>query len=285
MKKFVLLIFLAAFGLTYTHAAENMINIKIHKLSKAPVLDGSDAEWGKIEAVKIPLSHINPKMKVRVDSVMLRGAVSGDRIYFIAQWKDEAANDKTHKPFVWDEGKKKYGQDKKALEDRFAMQFEISGDYTTNWLSGNSFVADMWHWKAFRSNTIGLAHDKKTVISTKKIRKSFRGNTADGKKVYISRPGDAGDKLYKTMRYREKENNVMPKYKLNPGAKGSVADVKANGVWKNGMWTLELSRKLNTGNDDDVEFILGKTLKGGIAVFNNSGNRDHFYSPVLLYQL
>lgn len=36
-------------------------------------------------------------------------------------------------------------------------------------------------------------------------------------------------------------------------------DIKARGVWLNGMWTVELARKLRTGHKDDVQFEVGGT--------------------------
>lgn len=76
----------------------------------------------------------------------------------------------------------------------------------------------------------------------------------------------------------------MPKYIVNKNPTGSIADVKAKAIWGNGMWTLELSRKLNTGNSDDVVFQSGRALKGGIAVFNHSGNDDHNHSETINFQ-
>ena len=76
----------------------------------------------------------------------------------------------------------------------------------------------------------------------------------------------------------------MPKYIVNAGAKGSIADIKAKGVWKNGMWTLELKRKMNTGHGDDIAFKKGQAIKGGIAVFDRTGDDDHAISETLTFQ-
>jgi hypothetical protein len=63
-----------------------------------------------------------------------------------------------------------------------------------------------------------------------------------------------------------------------------VADVKAKGVWRDGMWTLELRRALDTGNADDVVFTRGQAVAAGIAVFDRTGHDDHNMSEVLSFQ-
>lgn len=35
-------------------------------------------------------------------------------------------------------------------------------------------------------------------------------------------------------------------------------DIAARGEWRNGLWTVELSRKLNTGHNEDVQFDVTK---------------------------
>ena len=76
----------------------------------------------------------------------------------------------------------------------------------------------------------------------------------------------------------------MPKYKLHPNPQGSIADVKAKGVWRDGRWHLELSRKLDTGHSDDTQFALKQAVRGGIAVFDASSEDDHIISETLLFQ-
>jgi len=65
---------------------------------------------------------------------------------------------------------------------------------------------------------------------------------------------------------------------------GSITDVKAKGVWKNGMWLLEIKRKMDTGHPDDVVFVKGKAVKAGIGIFNHSETDDHTISETLIFQ-
>lgn len=256
--------------------------IMIHQLSSAPTVDGSAADWNGVGNATVKLRKTLPNGKSDVRSVSVKGGVFGDEIYFLLQWKDSTA-DEQHKPFIWDAGKKKYVTSKQR-EDRMAIQFAMEGDYTTDWTSGNIFKADMWHWKAFRSNTLGLVHDKMTIINADPVKKAFKVTAKNGRTLYIKRPSDAGTKLYTTKRYSKKEQDSMPKYILADNPEGSISDVKAKGVWRNGVWTVEITRKLNTGHSDDVVFAKGKAVKGGIAIFNRTGDDDHTTSDTLTFQ-
>lgn len=53
------------------------------------------------------------------------------------------------------------------------------------------------------------------------------------------------ERLYKTKRYSRKQGDVVPKYILTENAQGSVADIKARGVWKDGKWTPSTCSPLN----------------------------------------
>ena len=256
--------------------------VKVNELKAAPTIDGDGTDWSDITASSITLTNNKPNGKSDVKSIAVKAGVYGDEVFFYLAWKDNSKNDQ-HKPFKWNSEKNKYDKTS-LLEDRLAMQFVMKGDYDVNWLSGKIFTADMWHWKAARSNPAGLMHDKRTILSLTDTKKAFKAIAKTGTTIYIKRPSDAGGPLYKTTRYRKKEQDIMPKYIINEKVSGSIADIKAKGVWKNGEWHLEIKRKLSTGNPDDVTFEKGKAYLGGIAVFNQTGDDDHNLSDIIEYQ-
>ncbi|MCP3867343.1 MAG: hypothetical protein GY703_04440 [Gammaproteobacteria bacterium] len=256
--------------------------IPVYSLAEAPAVDGENGDWSNVPVTTVLLRKTKFDGVTAVQSVAVRGGTFGDRMYILIEWKDLSENT-VHKPWIWDEGNSKYLMGPQR-EDRFAIQFSREDAYTTDWRSGNAFTADTWHWKASRSNPHGLAHDKSLVVSRDKLLRAYKLQLPDGGHAYISRPSDAGDKLYKTKRYRSLEQPMMLKYVLTESPEGSVADVSAKGVWSDGKWRLELSRKLNTGNDDDVSFPLDRgEVKGGIAVFDRSENDDHAISETLVF--
>ncbi len=265
-------------------AAENHGLFEATDLQSPPVLDGSCSEWPAASMRTISLHPSYPGIKTSVPAVDLYLGMDDAHVYLCASWQD-TTGDSEHKPYVWDEKKERYVKGA-AREDRFAVQFEMSGDYTTDWISGNSFTADIWHWKSVRSNPLNLAHDKMTQVSTTPLLRAWEGKARNGEKLYILRPTDSGTALYRTKRYGGKQQAVMPKYLLTPREEisGSIADVSARGVWREGRWTLELSRKRDTGHDDDVVLGKGTRLRGGIAVFDASDDHDHMVSDTLTFQ-
>ncbi|MCP4432479.1 MAG: hypothetical protein GY806_16010 [Gammaproteobacteria bacterium] len=266
----------------YTVGADTLQIVPVHRLHFSPILDGSGSEWASIPTVTIPLRKLVPDSIVEANNVMVKAGYDSDYIYFYFEWVDSEKNT-LHKPYLWDEAKNKYLRGPQR-EDRLALQLAIKGEFSADWRSGNEFTADMWHWKSVRSNPAGLAHDKLLHISSTRMLRSAEIEGRNGP-VYIIRKSDSGKSIYTTRRYSKKDKAIMPKYILNDNPSGSVADIKAAGVWSDGKWHLELRRKLNTGYDDDAVFLPGHALKGAISVFDGSENFDHNYSSELLFQL
>lgn len=243
---------------------------------KAPiVLDGNIDDWAGIAPVTVPLTDVG-RRGGGVASVEIRTAVHGDMFYMLAVWEDSDES-KLHKPYQWDETAQSY-KATKIGEDRFMVALPIEGRFTANKLDGSEFTADAWYWKSQRSNTAGLAHDKKWQVSTQPFEKatSFRG--PNGNTVYLRRSSDSGDKLYNSLKYDAKEADMMPRYKVNTAAQGSIADVKARGVWRDGRWYLELARRLDTGHGDDAVIPAAGAIEITFAVANGTTGGDHSVS-------
>lgn len=68
---------------------------------------------------------------------------------------------------------------------------------------------------------------------------------------------------------------AVPERILRP-ATDSRADILQSGGWKDGVWTVESVRLLDTGNDDDVQFDdLSGTYDFGVSVMDNAGGTAH----------
>ncbi len=202
-------------------------------------------------------------------------------------WPD-STKDAQHKPYVWNKDSGFY-ETGKQREDRFAVSLMMAGDYDVNPTSGKEFKADIWHWKAARTNPVGLAHDKYWVISRKLPAKEGSGITTQavrtGGKIGMYRRSDKGSKIYGSVKKPKKYlGDVVAKYRPRKDARGSIADVKAKGVWKKGRWTLEISRLLDTGNPDDRAIRPGSRVRGAIAVFDHRGDNHHSNSEELHFQ-
>ncbi|MCO1600538.1 ethylbenzene dehydrogenase-related protein [Desulfosporosinus nitroreducens] len=177
---------------------------------------------------------------------------------------------------------------------------------TKHWTNAENELLDMWHWKYVRQNSLfgpdkpGLMHDQfmdSVKYDPNDATKSGAGRHADPgakeyednvtadksapKLVFDGAPVNGNpyvivDGLDKTKPFTADYIKTMKEGDFIPGpiAKqitGDPADIKAKGKWENGVWTLEISRKLKTTSDKDIQFDdLAKTYSFAIAAFDNS---------------
>lgn len=278
------ILLVGVFSTTPLHADTT---IPVVKLTQSPVIDGLATEWGEDHWTSIPLlpavkeDQKNKTGKLNVD---LKMGITEDRLFIVARWPDNEAN-VDYRPWKW--RGKKYKQSKKR-DDMFAIRFDMGGDYYECMFSKKDYKVDLWQWSAGRSNTSNLAEDYVHIISTKPLEKSAEYDLPEGGIVYIQKIRDAGDRIYtinKPKNKRKQQGKTVPGIKIIGGGSGSLIDVSAKGTWKEGFWTLELSRKLNTGYADDVSFTSIKTIKGAIAVFNKGYAEHKSTSETLLFDL
>jgi hypothetical protein len=163
---------------------------------------------------------------------------------------------------------------------------------------------DMWHWKSVRTGPVDQIDDQyvdDTRYDEQKSPQAGRhgdpntgggyvaNDTAEGTRPKFALPGNKPAPPYWILD-REKEDLDDSKYKVGdevPGVvvapfKGDRGDVAAHGSWKDGVWTVELARRLTTGSEFDVQFDqLEKEYAFGVAVFDNAQVR-HAHSLSVL---
>ena len=262
-------------------------------LPGAVLLDGNLKEWGGDGWIKVPLKPSLDKSErakygLEAESqnhtgaitVLLKAGVAQGRFFLAARWPDDNP-DTDYKGWEWNGSK--YAEGKKR-DDMFAVRFHLDGDYDRSMLSGKNYRADVWLWSAGRTNPSGYAEDMMHVISGKLIENAAEYETVDSGTVYIKKSRDAGNPLYKPTRApKAKQADQLASFEALANASGSVADVAAKAVWKDGYWNIEFGRKLDTGNPDDAVFKAGKKLLGQIAVFNHSSDEHKSISEALWF--
>lgn len=151
---------------------------------------------------------------------------------------------------------------------------------------------DVWHWQSATSDPLLLAGDEYWDAEGRKTDADggvpmFATNFDDveGKPYYqfrdttvLERPFLHADSSAPFSDSVEWESGYqMPGYVLNDNVSGSVADVNAyatyNIAYSSSRWILLLSRKLNTGNADDVDFSAvtsGDSIQATVAVMHNA---------------
>jgi len=165
---------------------------------------------------------------------------------------------------------------------------------------------DMWHVKSVRSSPLGLVDDQfMDSTNNAKANKNFgrKGDakTGGGYKTNINKD-KTGPAYMNFPPSREAKYYVLPSLKtpfvdiFEPGDvvpgiiitpfQGSRGDIEMRGNWDNGVWTIEIRRKLVTSGDkakiQDVQFDdLSKEYNFGISVFDNSQINHIFAEDVL----
>ncbi len=259
--------------------ATNQVNaeqtIAVTPQSVAPVIDGdlSDwpADWSKV-SIDVALDG-DKKNRTGALDVELQSMVVGDRIFIAARWPD-ANEDRNYKPWVWAKKQYKRGKDR---EDMFAVRFDMGGDFNSCMIAEADYDVDVWLWSAARTDPHSYANDMWHKITMNPIEDAAEYETEGGTVIYIKKGADEGRPGYKNAKVKKRkefQGDELPSIDLSKEPKGSVADVSAKGVWKDGFWQLELSRQLNTGHADDVVLAGVDSIKGQIAVFNQ-GFAEH----------
>ncbi len=176
--------------------------------------------------------------------------------------------------------------------------------YGNKYLPNAGEKADIWHWKSVRTGSIGQIDDQwldATRYDKDKApeagRKSdpktgggYSDNVSDDKKgpkwaLKGNKPAppywivDAEKEPFDDSKY--KAGDEVPGIIVAPFT-GDRGDITVKSVWKDGVWTHVIARKLVTNSDFDVQFNdLKKPYAFGVAVFDNAQVR-HAYSPGVL---
>jgi len=240
------------------------------------------------------------------EGVTIKAQYDNDNVYFLTQWTDghilkaypDAGPTESVDKNQWSHDGSSWG--KTGNEDRFAFMFAADdsfeascaqmchSDATHKTSDGN---VDVWHWKAARTNPIGLADDKWWD-------NSGRGSDAKTISAYHDNKSDAGDSPQYSGPISDEhflivpdgqtdgiftvfdpsnaalQSNTYPGYYLDANAYSSGEsrhDVLAGGKYNDGVWTVEFQRALNTGNEDDAVFAFNSETKFTTAKFDNTG--------------
>jgi hypothetical protein len=230
----------------------------------APVIDGvvDEGIWDAAKEVVI-------RDDIAGIDIRLRALYSGTYIFFLASFPDQDES-RLHKPWVWNEASDMYNIGMER-EDGFVFKWSISGnDAELSLRAARPHMADIWFWKANRTDPGGFADDKIQILGSERCRKCQKIISAEGVEYYLQRIGDKGRAAYKISVPIENIGEIVSQFEFQQPSK-SRADVRAKGKWRDGMWTVEFSRALDTGNDDDISFKLANEYLFGISRYEIAG--------------
>ncbi|NTU48719.1 MAG: hypothetical protein HGA84_06905 [Syntrophobacteraceae bacterium] len=273
-----------------------------------------DPAWQKAKAVEIPFEG-KEKFAGKKASVTTRALYTDDGIFLLFNWKDEAKS-VTKDAWAFDGQKWEH---RKGNEDRIALLFEVNrinnfatkgcaitchgppGAPTKQFKFATASAAekgDLWHWKAARSDPYKHADDTwLTAAGEKTGRMSDAGSGGDVKNEVEDKskprlmqdpnkkPSAPGfllvEEAVEIKDYSVFKPGDVITYQMPKKPEGSRADIKALSNHADGQWTLMLSRKLDTSNEDDVAFNVKKSYSFAMALFDDSGDENSYDSEVV----
>ena len=167
-------------------------------------------------------------------------------------------------------------------------------------------TGDMWHMKSVRTGSVGQTDDQwldHTRFDPEKAKEAGRKTDAktgggytdiklvDGKPEFMNKDGKAANKGG-TYWLKESDKAAFDDSKFQAGdevasilvapIQGDRGDIATGMAWKDGVWTVEMSRKLVTGSKTDVQFDdLAATYLFGVSVFDNAQVRHAYVKKPL----
>jgi len=258
MKRSIFSIFLLTLvlGLPSHGSAEQ--TLQVSPADQPPVIDGLDNDSAWQNTAGITTFDTTGKIPITIRSVY-----SDDEIFFLVIFPDPDES-RTHKSWLWNQERGFYtvGTDR---EDIFVFKWNMESEpVDLSIYADNTYTADIWFWKACRTDPVGYADDKSHYLSTTNDRYATEIISRTGKSMYLLRTGDQGTSAYNINLISDYQGNLLPRYTVHAPS-GSRGDVRARGKWQDGRWTVEFGRRMTTGNEDDVQFN-----KTGIYLFGVS---------------
>lgn len=265
-RKIIIISLLVLFG--FHGICYSELTLVSAKCKKAPVLDGNgqDPTWSQAQELT---THDN----VANLDISLKSVYTNDKVFFLVRFYDPDES-RSHKPWVWNQKEEIY---EIGPEREDCLIFKWAMDKATSDLSlyaDEPYTADVWFWKANRTDAVGYADDKIQRLKPTKISKSMKLRSKSGKPRFLQRRGDKGKAAYKSTLYIDFLGDKIPQFEhRNPSE--SRADVKAKGVWSKNEWCIEFSRSLTTNQDDDVQFDLSEKYFFGISRYEVAGKKPN----------
>ena len=241
------------------------------RIAAAPEIDGQVADACWQQAVPVTVHD-----QVADIDIVLKAVHDGQNVYLLAEFPDPDES-RLHRALVWKPELKSY-QNGPTREDSLVVKWSMSGlDADLTLKSDRPYRADIWYWKAHRTDHAGYADDKIQHYTTGRDKKSLLLLSKSGKVFYLLRKGDSGSPAYKPKLQTAYTEDLVAKYDLMMPA-GSRADVRAKGHWQDGRWTVEFARKLKTGHDDDLQMQLGEQYRFGVSRYEIAGRQPELGS-------
>lgn len=233
-----------------------------------PVIDGKADEPAWKQARRI-ITHDN----VANIDIKLKAVYDDRNIYFLVVFPDPDES-RLHKAWVWNKETRMY-ETGPQREDTFIFKWNMGEKQGNLSIHGDaSHVADVWFWKANRTDPAGFADDKMHHFSEDALPRAMKVISETGKTMFLKRTADRGASAYQSTLPVKYAGDRISHY-VSRSPKGSRGDIRSKGVWFDGKWTIEFARKLQTGHEDDVQFHTERTYRFGAIRHEIAGRKPN----------
>ena len=280
----------------------------------APEVDGkADKAWDRVRATRVNVAEGT----IGKVAVTMKVVYTDTDVFFFFQWPDKtmslnrvwefdgkawtpAKGSEDRLSLMWDIGNTMQGFQRRGCADA-CHQKDRKFFLATN---GAAERADLWHWKAQRTNPVGQADDQHLVnelsdgTGRRDDPKTSGGYAANenketkGPKFTFKDGVKPGPVLLQKEAVEIKDAGAFKKGDRLPrevvaAFAGSRGEIQAAAAWEKGRWTLELKRARATGDkENDVQFTdPARPYYFGLAVHDDSGDDEHSHTGTTAYRL
>lgn len=287
--------------------------LQVTKTDSSPIIDGliDDSAW--IQAAQLQIT--TEAGVLEGPTVTLQALQKEDKIYFLVTWMDQSQTRSVrHHPWVFNGTTWTRSEEE---EDRLALIFPMTSIPSflpfsdkgclalchrarQMYTNAEAEQADLWIWRAARSNPVGQADDwilrsehdpesggqKADTMETSKIKIDGLEANRQGYTINLQKQENkplftwssdvhlvegevllVGDAAPFNSKREYAQGDSIPGYLIAPFT-GSRGDIQAKGTYKDGRWVVEFCRALNTGHQDDIQFEAGKEYLFSLKVFD-----------------
>jgi len=242
--------------------------------------------WAGAQPLTVRLRR--PLSPVDEHYVIVRAVHDGVRLSLYAWWPD-STDPGERRLWIWSNPSQSYFQ-REVSTDSLALKFCIQGSPKACMMSGEDGIFDVWHWRSGWNHLFHFANDRKLTISTTPIddpnAKVFSGFVR-GSNVYLLWEEDEGNPPYAPVprpRFHGRSSHFAIKATTPSGSQGDIlAEAVYNDITQS--WFIELARFLQTGHDDDYQFVGRGPHAFSLAITNDNDGQEHFTSDLIYLYL
>jgi len=315
------LVITAVVGGTFVFLTEKPKKLVSHKQNRQAVIDGivSDGEWNGADSVVVQ-TWGGSNFVASAVAVTIKTFHNQQDIYFLVRWSDPTLSFnrylvKTDSGWIEERSKYKdrfgetiYSEDKLALffgnnSAGCAATCHVSSPGKMGLHYTDNDTVDVWEWMAVSTNPALEADDRwwggyESKSSggrhfDNKASGGYQSNlNTEWKQPYFL-PTHLTQRFWiwfgsgKYIPYRSELDTLLvgsrvPSVLVAPTT-GDRGDVRARGIWRNGVWTIELARHLSTGSAFDLPFH--NNLYFNIAVYDNADLKHTFHLKAIKLEM